>query len=307
MKALIYVPLLSMIHFATMASPAVSYNFAGRLGDSLVQYAQALWVSYKREIPLLYRPFKYSEQFELSRIHDSYNNVKDGQFTKVVHLGKGLNYNIYDLKTDENILYMIPFFCGFKRELVELGYPFYFDVDWKDVGFLTELRKGIALINRTPKLIDLPKDRIPVAVHIRTGDGFDKIFQLRERGFDDKITPRKFPPNAFFIDQLKRMSEMLGDQPLYVHIFTDSSRPEHFAKLLEKEVNKPNITYGYRTGVDLLDDLFSIMQFKHLIRGESHFSFIAGILAECEICIVPAEYVWEEKNLIITKVEDIIR
>lgn len=286
---------------------AVTYGFSGgRLGDNLLSYAHALWVSYKRGIPLLYRPFKNSDQLQLSCIHDSYDTVTDQEFTKFVNLSErgGIKYNIFDLKIDENILYMVPYFPHGKLDTLNYDYS-YFDLDWNDEGFVEALRKGIKYINKLPEL-DLPKDCLSVAVHIRTGEGFDHTLQLRKP--DDQAHPLKFPPNSFFIEQLKRMSELLEDQPLYVHIFTDSPRPEYFAMLLEKEVNKANITYGFRRNSSLLDDFFAITQFKYLIRGESNFAFMASILAQCKICITPANYIWKDPtHLVITEVETIMR
>jgi len=301
----VIITLLSIIHFTSMASSAISYGFSGgRLGDNLLSYAHAVWIAHKRGIPLLYRPFKHSEKLELSRIHASYDKVKDEQFDKFIHLSEqeGQKYDIFDLKIDEKILYMVPYFPHSKLDTLTYDWS-YFDLDWNDVGFVTELRKGIALINKEPSLIDLPEGRIAVAIHIRTGEGHDWTLQFRSNT-DDQIFPLKFPPVSFFIEQVKRMSELLGDQPLYVHIFTDSPRPEYFTELLQKEVNKPNILYGYRQNADLLDDFFAITQFKYLIRGESNFVFMASVLAQCKICIVPTNYAWiDSEHMIITEID----
>ncbi len=305
MKFLLYLA-LSGIHFSALASSAaVTYGLSGgRLGDNLVAYSNALWVAYKREIPLVYFPFDNCERFTLSRIHDSYWAAKD-KYSKIVKFDKDEKLDMSNLKIDENTLYSIPFFPAFKREIIESDFFCAFDVDWHDEGFVAALRRGISLVDREPSLINFPEGRIPIALHIRTGEGFDPVYQLRTAY--DQSSPRKFPPNSFFIEQLKHMSELLEDQPLYVHIFTDSSRPEYFAELLKKEVNKSNIIYGYRNKPGLVDDFFAMAQFKYFIRGESNFSFMASILAQYKICIVPAECVWKGRELIVTKSEVIIR
>lgn len=303
LKRLLYLLVLCSTCLNILTGASVSYRFSGgRFGDNLLTYAHAVWVSYKLKIPLLYRPFKqYSDQLALSRIHNSWEVAKD-QFDQVIGLTKkgAQHRNLFDLNIDDTILYMVPFFgsCAYDIQLPNCG-PF--DVDWRDEGFVNELRRGISPLNILPSL-EIPEDRIAVGIHLRTGGGADNAIQLRQPA--DKKYPFKFPPNSFFIEQIKHMSELLNDQPMYVHIFTDSKRPEYFAKLFEQEVNKPNIIYGFREKSGVLEDFFAMTAFRYFIRGESHFSFMAGVLARFEICIIPTKYAWKsDREMIITEIQ----
>ena len=194
---------------------------------------------------------------------------------------------------------------------------------------------------------DLPQGKHHVAVHVRTGAGFDKVFQMRETTtmatstepvckashsdiqeseeekklnkqlklqsrthlreagkskFADRLHPCKFPPNSYYVEQLKVLSEILEDAPMYVYVFSDSSEIAAIAEYLEKEVNKPNIEFDYRKegnrfDANVLDDMYGLLQFDSLIRPESNFSIIAGKLKTYTFTIYPKEYSWQLNKL----------
>src|SRR3990172_12056122 len=95
----------------TKVTSAVTYTFSpGRFGDHLLAYIHAKWVSHLYAIPLLYKPFSYSDQLvmhEKERLY-SVNNERIYMhklvFTKNDTLEK-LGINLY-----KNILYVIPYF-----------------------------------------------------------------------------------------------------------------------------------------------------------------------------------------------------
>jgi len=296
-----------------MLRSAVSYNFSGskgRLGDNLIAFSHALWVSYKRNTPLLYKPFKYSDDLVLSTLHIPFGSIEDHNFKDVItfpkHRGKKLD--IFSLNTESDILYIVPFFSYKKAK------SFHFDVNWEDEGFVKILRKEVAPLIEVQS-VDIPEGRLAVAVHIRTGDGHDRTYQLRtgetsyfrKRYYDRKL-PLKFPPNSFYIEQIRRMSEELNDQPIYVHIFTDHSNPKYFAELFTEQVGKSNITYGFREqgnmhNANVLDDFFAMATFEYFIRGDSNFAIMAEKLSHWKISIYPVAHKWEGETLIITHTE----
>jgi hypothetical protein len=213
-------------------------------------------------------------------------------------------HNYLEIDRDSNTLYIVPFWPEVESEIAEPLTRFRFDVGWKDPDFQKILHKEIAPIDQIEK-IDLPEGKYHVAVHVRTGGGFDKLFtSITRKGkfFDDITHPLKFPPESFYVENIKKMSELLSDNPMYVHIFSDSSEIAALAKRIEKEVNKPNIEYGYRQSnnshnTNVLDDMFGLLQFDYLIRPESNFSIIAGKLKVYDITIYPYELSWDSNNL----------
>ncbi len=340
-----YVMLLLTV--ATLKPNAVTYNFSGGLfGDNLLAYSHARWVSYKYNLPLLYRPFKYSDQLELHLLHPFFEFEKEEEWKNVISFKdmKGKHNNIPIRKNHDDIIYMIPYFPDCKSDIRG---RFHFDIDWHDPEFVAILRKEIASLQPL-SIIETPNDRLLVAVHVRTGAGHDKIFQIRsdesiaqetsansthlkqkekvknqakvkgnmrvvgKSKFADKRFPLKFPPNSFYIEQIKRMSELVDNQPMYVHIFTDSADPETIANLFREHVNNPNIEFGCRSkgnhhNANVLDDFFALTKFDYLIRGESNFSIMAEKIADYKIVIYPTDCVWHRKSLKITEIQTIIK
>ena len=76
-----YTYTLVMLSMLTVYPAAVTYDFSGgRLGDNLISFSHVLWASYKYEVPLLYRSFKYSDMLRLHELHklcdfDDYTEV----------------------------------------------------------------------------------------------------------------------------------------------------------------------------------------------------------------------------------------
>ncbi len=351
--------LLVLLSVFTLKPAAVTYDFSGgRLGDNIIAYSHARWVSYKYDIPLLYRPFNYSDQFGLHFKHRYFEMEDAIEFDKVVKFSElEGKHNELDIDRNSNTLYIVPYFPPVVSDIQE---RFHFDIGWKEPGFQKLLHEEIVPIDPIIQL-DLPQGKHHVAVHVRTGAGWDKIFQMKETTsttksvnpvckdsnepspsdiqeseqekkinnklkltsrsklreaskskFADRLHPFKFPPNSYYVEQITRMSELLGDEPMYVHIFSDSSEVAAIAQYFEKEVNKPNIEFGYRKednkhDANVLDDMYGLLQFDYLIRPESNFSIIAGKLKVYNITIYPAEYSWKLNKLCIDKAVTLIK
>ncbi len=328
-------------------SSSVTYNFSGgRFGDNLVAYCHARWLSYKFGLNFLYRPFEYSDQLKMHTIHKPFDLDHQTQFKKVVEFPEESGHQSYlTFDQTEEILYVIPYFPECKDDIKRRNF-FHFDIDWRDQGFNQLIKQEIASINPI-SLVDLPKDRIALAVHVRTGAGWDRVIQIRSQAdevnnaamedelkklieikrtsrgtdqaanvstskFADKKHPLKFPPDSFYIEQIKKTSELLSDLPLYVHIFTDSSNPEELMNYYKAAVNKPNITYGCRKegnrhDQNVLDDFFNLLRFDGIIRGESNLAIMASRIAHYKIDIFPTDYLWHRNRLAITDVQTTIQ
>ncbi len=287
MKKILYLFCLASV--LPIFPSTVSYNFSGgRFGDNLFAFTRALWISYKKGIPLSYRGFTYGDKLALSSLHRPLSRkLHQGIPRTPIKNQEDLNR----MNSKDNTIYLIP-------------WRTYIPVDWNDEGFKALLKKEIASKHPLPQL-NLPADRLFVAVHVRAGSGPDRTIHLR-RGFADKKHPTKFPPNSFYVEQLKRLSELLDDQPLYVHIFTDSRTPENFVELFKKEVNKPNIEYGYKRNADVLEDFFNMARFDYFIRPTSSFSAMAEKLSNRKIVIYPQKCIWTGTGVRVEKVTTLI-
>ena len=204
---------------------AVTYQLSsGRFGDQLMNYLHAKWISYKYEIPLLYVAFQYSDQLALHQIETPYSYELYQQFDEAVYPSYGMDIDYNDSSSS---IYFIPYFSECIWEHTPQSAWYYFKVDWEDEGFRKIIKDVTRPLYIKPEL-DLPADRITVAVHIRHGGGFD----VADIG---KIIPLKVPPLSFYKDQIKRLYGLLNNQPMHVHLFTDHLHPAALVALIKKD------------------------------------------------------------------------
>ena len=273
-----------------VAHHAVTYEYSpGRFGDNLLSYIHAKWISYRYNIPLLYKPFIYSDQLILHEQEVLYSDSVRKQFDKIVVLGKHVSVNP---QARSFILYVAPYFPSSKWELENAisfagGRWDYFEVDWQDKGFIEELRKVIAPQKKIPPL-DLPTDRITVAVHVRRGGNHDTPDV-------PPLFPLKFLPDDFFITQLKELYVFLNKKPLYVYVFTDDTHPEKIVKTFEQHFQQLDIVCDCRKNgnndtTNVVEDFFALKQFDCLIHSESNFSFIMSKVGDYMVSIFPDSF-----------------
>lgn len=271
------------------APNAITYSFSGgRLGDNLLSYLHAKWLSYKYGLPLLYQPFPFSNCFQF---HFQEQLLKTENLPYKNHSVLLFERQI-DLKSSSN-LWVAPYFPDSYSEYLFIldSFPYlkdkliYFKVDWMDPYFKKEMQAALKLIE-SPSTLDLPKDKVKVAVHVRKGGGVDLGINL--------YFPYKMPPDIYYIQQIQRVYNLFR-QPLYVYIFTDDLNPNAIKNLYQTALNNSDIIFDCRkTGNgpynNVLEDFYNMMQFDCLIRPESNFSLIAGKLADYCLEISPCLY-----------------
>ncbi len=275
-----------------------------RLGDTLMRYVVDKRASYCLDIPLYYDPFEYSEELKLSEVEYS---------TKKFQLPNCQGWQHFqgsEVPVKPNAFYFGPLHRGHLS--VDMINEFK-----EDPVFMELLRETISPKRELP-LVQPPKDIISVAVHVRKGiifDGLSSAQQITDPNFkflnahqtrrDGKASPRlgvdyghplKFPPEQYYVDQIKKLANLFDYQELYVYIFTDHPRPRELVYRVKKAVNIPNITFDYRKETNrhdknVLTDLFSMSyNFDCLIRpGLSAFSIIAHFLGDHQVVIYPTE------------------
>lgn len=266
---------------------AISFRtMGGRLGDELLDYAHAKWLSYKWGIPLLLRPFEYSDQLVLSDVEEILTPEKS---LKYQHVNISQLSQLDD-STAEKTLFFVRHCPDSIDEYHQLGWrSLYIDVDWSDQKFLSMMRELIRP-KHSLKLIKPPKKIVSVALHYRHGGGYDSDNKKKKM-------PLRFPENEFYFEQLKTLYQMVGESPLYVYIFTDYSNPLEIKKLFKKQFPSPFIRFycrqsGNKHDQNVLEDLFSLMNFDCLIRPTSHFSITASHLGNFKIELFPKKGRW---------------
>lgn len=284
---LLVLSLLTSPLLAKSKSSAVTYDLGGgRFGDQCLGYLHAKWISYYYDIPLLYRPFIYSDEL---RLHKEEKQLQDS------------DYNLYDQKIHPEFgkeviydwncsaLYIIPYFPEAQWEHTPENRWYFFPVNWKDPEYKKQITKLLKPINFKPR-IKFPKDRIPVAVHVRLGGGYDDEGTKRN-------APLKLPPLRFYKEEIRHMAQLLKNKPLYVHVFTDDPNPQNIVNLFKKYTADLDITYGCRTDKNthtthVLEDFFEMTRFQCLIRPESNYSIVAAKIGDFDIIISPLHFTW---------------
>jgi hypothetical protein len=279
---------------------AVTYTFSGgRFGDNLVAYLHAKWISYKYKIPLLYKPFFYSDQLMMHELEQPYKESDLALFEHQLTLEEG---DYLDFSPHSSTLYIIPYFpeCRDEYKVPHNHYP-YFEVDWDDEGFVNEIRTMIRPRSFEVS-IPLPKNKITVAVHIRKGAEFDAPLLYEQQtipssweGYSDRGYPLKFATDNYYQEQIKRISAFFGHQPLYVYLFTDATNPIELMENYAQALQLPNIEFDCRRttnkhDMNVLEDFFALTQFDCLIRVDSNFSLVASKLAHYKVQITPKHY-----------------
>jgi len=301
-------------------SYAVTYDFSGgRFGDNLLSYLHAKWISYKYNMLFLYRPFPYSDELALSKletkINDYYYSHEINIFKRKIVCDSNLRYfrpsDLLVKNPSGSILYVVPYFpeSGCKRTWFFNGSKkwSYFDIDWKDQGFRSIVLKMLRPI-KAIKLCHCPLDKITVAVHARTGRGYDAEDCIRS-------APNNVPPLEFYHEALKSLINIYPDRELYFHIFTDDPEPNVIATGIEnyiKNIATAPFSVHYRTSknrqnLNVIEDFFSLFQFDCLIRPDSNFSRVPSLLKEYKVLIYPSDLEkLGDRNYIISKI-DVVR
>ncbi|HSX25588.1 MAG TPA: hypothetical protein VLE89_01105 [Chlamydiales bacterium] len=289
---------------ALFAQSAVTYQLSGgRFGDNLIAYLHGKWIAYKNDLPFLYVPFNYSSKLILSEKEILYEGSQSFQLTTRVER------DFHILPSSLSTLYIVPYFPEDPHELragrSDLGLPYgYFYPNWKDPTFRKAVREMIA--PRYPvKTLDLPSERVTIAIHIRHGGRFDPTTHGR-------YYPLKFPALPFYIDGLAKLLELFKTKPVYCYLFTDAlDRPALAAQFKDVLSKHPNAILDYRdpqTDYEdlVLEDFFSLLKFDAIIRPYSNFSVAATLINDYAVIYSPKTFVHRGTNSIIREVDLIV-
>lgn len=282
----------------------VTYEITdGRLGDRLISYCHAKWLSYKYGLKLLYKPFAYADKLMMSQIEMPFEQANHN---RVIVPIRGDNPDYFD---NNNILFDISYFPECKEELARLNkhnnYYYHFDVDYKNPEFKGELQKALKPIIEL-ETIKPPKDCVSLAVHVRRNSGgfdsplsfevIERLGYLPEGVYTDFIFPLKHPSDDYYIEQIKKAVEFFDHQKMYIYLFTDDPTPSAIVEKYRKILSDyPNITFDCRKTenkhyLNVLEDLFSLINFDALIRADSNLAIVASMIGNFKLVISPRDY-----------------
>lgn len=300
---------LQAFGMTSLRCAAVTYELSGgRLGDSLLAYAHAKWLTFQYNIPLLYVPFEYSDQLVL--------HISEKRFNPTENIIRtSLSKNNMTIDVNKNYIYSVPYFSEDKTEFAINPHWIYYEVDWKNPVFKQQLQALIKPINNNFKLLDLPKDIITVALHVRRGGGYDEPFldnpleYRKGKSYTNLNFPLKFPPTSFYVEQLKKLSAMFKHAKMYVYVFTDDQNPQDVVDKIKKRLSLyDNMIFDYRPAGNahnrnVLEDFFAITKFDCSIHPLSNFSLMAGKIADHKVEIFPVNFYRRKNEIIINEVK----
>jgi len=322
-----YYCMIILICYSTVLSKnGITYNHnSGRLGDCLLNYAKHLYLAHIYDLNLYVIPFDYSNHFMIHETEQTINGSITNSYKHVRQVKSDTQVSASTNQNDDqhDTLFISSYYVTIDNiEVLDLYQHHIYKKSIEDPVFGNRLRAAFQLKQMIP--VDLPNNMPSVAVHIRRGGGFDRPLlsvqypteQLPEFDlhaysgayFADKGYPFKFPPEQYYVDQIKFLHTYLNEQPLYVHVFTDDQNPEEIVKRLQAAINRENISFDYRRehnahNRNVVEDICAMSQFDYLIRSCSHFPWIAQVIGNHKAIVYPKTVEWQSNFMRVTESE----
>ena len=277
---------------------------SGRLGNQIIPYIKAKWISQELSIPYLHTPFTDEHLFvlydhELAMPDDVFNS-----FERVieVHEIEQIENDLHDFPNTPT-LYVINL-------LTKLQPKFHRKVEYSQ-EFIAYMRQMLKSRLQEGIILNSYDDTETVALHIRTGGsaihvydpetdttetkdvseiGNHKVLYNYDSYYKDRF-PTKFLPIEYYACQLNQLAILYPKQRLHVYIFTDDSNPLEIKKQLEALTQSNFFTFECRPNnrhdKHVVEDLELMSQCKYLIRSESTLAIIAEFLGKHTCVISP--------------------
>ncbi len=269
----VIVCILSLIPVHLYSKSIVLNSRARRLGDNLDAICKAAWIAHHYSLHQYYLPFYNAQNFQL---HTDLAQKDEGELYKQYPEKHYFCSNdTKEVYPDLGILYM----AGVKGDIA---------INWHDDTFLQRVRHLLSPITYKPNTHLLYPGHINIALHLRTGEGFDKP-EARQR------YALRFPNVEYYVAQLKKVIvEFYPDKLVHVHVFTDDPYPEKLVQEIRQKLGPlaTRVTFSYRNqgnhhDKNVIEDFFDMTLFDVLIRSGSLYSYYAWILGNHTLMICP--------------------
>lgn len=231
-----------------------------RLGDNLSTYARAKWLSEKYDLPLIVKGYPAFNNLQL---------MKNAKYSipsqeRAARLGVPFTIQAFEQNSDKEVIWEKPFMSD---ALIEEGF-----LDDEDFRARLEADLQPAVEMDLPELKD---DRLNIALHLRTGGGFDM-----ENAH--LIWPDKIPPTTCYQQMIQYVLEEYKNEPLHIEIFTDSLNPAElttfytaFATKHHHNVTVHSAASSGSQEAHAAKDLISMMRYPVIIKPASGLSGMA--------------------------------
>lgn len=287
--------LFSFTSISLAQKSAITFDGGDRLGDKLFTYCRAKWLAHTHNLTFLCPYFEYKNALHIHTYDQSLSDATRKGYSTTVRIKKESEI----IPGRQDVLYIMDFYM--QLDISKSVFDHAITIHFKnDPLFIQDLHTCIAPIAPLD-MISIPTDMPTIALHVRRGGGFDNVKTCYKRW------PTKFPPDDFYIDQIKRIASLYNPgQPLYIYLFTDDQHPERIVAHYKKVLNMPQITFEHRVHrhykEHVLDDMFAMTQFDYLIRSNSQYTFFSMILGDHSMVISPSKGSWHQDHAVIDQI-----
>lgn len=316
-----------------------------RLGDNITTVSKTCYYAEKFDLPMFYTPFEYSNSFKLCQQIPLLEKSKKNQFSKMVYVNSDEDIES-NIEEEDPILFVCTFLSltpwvysyihenyNFGQKIRNLFTPI---IPYKKIekapnaiSIALHVRKGggvdwplasqqefeLKIPIMTKKKIYLHKKNPNISsediwpLNYLPGPGFiseTKHLLLKKSFYADYIWSIKFPPDQYYIEQLKLILSNLPNKSVTIYLFTDDPNPENIVTRYKNALGT-HVTFVYRTlenqhNKNVIDDLMAITQCDILIAASSSFAFAAMLLGNHSLIAMPAHAVTLPDKVIIDKV-----
>lgn len=295
-----------LLTFQMTARNAILQKDRGeRLGDRLLIICAVKFLALTHDLDFYYRPSQFLVDCMLSDTEVKFDDSIKARYKKTIEFTepafKNAGPSTLFLAPWSTIDYLFHHFG--KRHIFRA----YFD----------QLQMMV-----TPKILlptlEIPHDTISVAVHVRKGEGYDQPLSSKQiykkaaietKGKEksaDRSWPSKFPPEQYYIDQIRLLEDFLADKKITFFIFSDSLNPQDLTARIEKNCAKENATFinasSSRSDSPLID-MYKMAACDCLIRAESSYSMVSQIMGNHKLVFSPQSCEWRKNILYVTRVK----
>lgn len=320
-----------------------------RLGDNILTVSKTKYFSQEHDLEYYYTPFPYIDSFKFVHIEQLLTPELKNSFSKIIfiHSAKDVTDN---LSSKESILFVCTYLsiapsmyeyvknnAEFEKNIHHLFTPLesIAKLDKKTQEFIlaVHVRKGggfdwplaseqefeveIPIVKN--KEIFLYKRDIGMncediwPLHCLPGPAYisqTKYLAFKKKYYADYIWAIKFPPDQYYIEQIKTAISLTKLKALTIKLFTDDPHPQDIVKRYQNALKDVpvSITFDYRKSENnhdknVIEDLFALAECDGLISASSSFAFTAMILGNHSIMIHPEHAITLPDKVLIDKVK----
>ncbi|HSX26204.1 MAG TPA: hypothetical protein VLE89_04265 [Chlamydiales bacterium] len=308
MKQLIFLFFL-FLNTLLHAAHAITYEGGDRLGDRLLAYSQARYLTYITQVPFLHRPFRYSDQMKIDYQAESYEEkFRSFHFQYTIRSGDELLEFFRRIQNPNTppTLFILDYH---PTEITEWdkdsSRSVLFNVPWwQDREFFNYLHASTAPNIPIPDLT--VEGRLNVAAHVRTLSGGDTV---------DTSTlafPLKHTNTDYHKRQIRRVYEYNRRRPMHVFLFSDTKEPLALLEEFRNSFRGEDIIFNTRVleqpdTQHAVEDFFAMQKFNVLIATQSNFSMMAARVGDYDMVIFPIRAIGVHPNSHIDRVQLVTR